>query len=269
MPRAILARVERVLGLLACVVCLLGLGCGASAREPASKSPTTTAVALPLDRIAIVGASVSVGFGGTPFGEAFAAAAPRAQVESFANLYLFRDPIGDSRAQIDRALAFAPRALFAIDFLFWDIYGSPDPAWRDHALFAGLAQLERARAAGAWIVLGDVPHVTTAAEWMLARDRVPDRAALAAYNDRIAAWATSRARVLHVPFAAWAAPLAQGGDIELAPGERVPARALVAIDGLHANALGVWYLLDRLDRFIEERLPGTPRDALVFARPAP
>jgi hypothetical protein len=270
------------------LLCLLWIGCGAPAREPAPGTPGTspptttpptltapgsgaapTAAALPLERIAIVGASVSVGFGGTPFGEAFAVAAPRSRVESYANLYLFRDPIGDSRAQIERALAFAPSALFAIDFLFWDVYGSPDPAWRDRALASALAELERVRAAGAWIVLGDIPHVTTAAEWMLARDHVPDRAALAALNGRIAAWAAGRARVLHVPFAAWAAPLASGEEIELAPGERVPARSLVAIDGLHANALGVWYLLDKLDRFIEERLPGTPKDALVFARPAP
>ncbi len=217
----------------------------------------------------MVGASVSAGFGGPPFGEAFAAAAPRSKVESYANLMLFRDPIGHSRAQIERALAFAPSALFAIDFLFWDVYGSPDPAWRDRALASALAQLERVRAAGAWIVLGDVPHITTAAEWILSREHVPDRDALAGLNDRIAAWAAGRERVLRVPFAAWATPLLGDEDVELAPGEVVPARSLTTIDGLHANSLGTWYLLHRLDHFIEAQLPGTPRDALVFVRPAP
>jgi hypothetical protein len=255
----------------------LWLGCSAPASGPKVAPPgpgpgpgaAVATGALPLDRIAIVGASVSVGFGGTPFGEAFAAAAPRSKVESYANLYLFRDPVGDSRAQVERALAFAPSALFAIDFLFWDVYGSPDPGWRDQALTAALAQLERARAAGSWLVVGDVPHVTTAAEWLLSKDHVPDRDTLVEINARISVWAAERDRVLQVPFASWAAPLTGNQEVELAPGERVPARTLMAADGLHANPLGVWYLLRKLDRFIEEQLPGTPADALVFARPAP
>jgi hypothetical protein len=267
----ICARCRRAAG--AALPLLLWIGCGAPAAVPAPAphrpGPAAAAPALPVERIAIVGASVSAGFGGPPFGEAFATAAPRSRVESYANLLLFRDPIGDGRAQIERALAFLPSALVAIDFLFWDVYGSPEPAWRDRALSSALAQLERVHAAGAWIVLGDVPHVTTAAEWILSRDHVPDREALAAINDRIAAWAAPRARVLRVPFAAWTAPLVGDEDVELAPGEVVSARALTTIDGLHANPLGVWYLLSRLDRFIEEQLPGTPADALVFARPPP
>jgi phage tail protein X len=181
---------------------------------------------------------------------------------------LFRDPLGESRIQIDKALALRPTALFAIDFLFWDVYGSTDPAWREDALRSGLAALDRVLEAGAWIVLGDVPHITTAAEWMLPRERIPDRAVVAAIDEQIAAWARSRPHVLLVPFAAWTTPLLANDEVELAPGERLPARSLLAPDGLHANPLGTWYLLDKLDRFIEARLPGTPPDALVFARPA-
>ena len=222
--------------------------------------------ALPVDRIAIVGASVSAGFGGMPFGDAFARAAPRSRIDAPANVMLFQDPVGESRLQIDRAIAFRATTVVALDFLFWDLYGSPDPRWREHALTAGLGELERARKSGAWILVGDIPLVTTASELLLPRANVPDPEALAAANATIAAWA-KRERVLHVPFASWAEPLAQQGDIELAPGERVPARTLVAADGLHANELGVWTLLDRLDRLIETALPGTPRNALVFVRP--
>jgi hypothetical protein len=252
------------------LLCLLWIGCGPPARVLAPPPPRAEAAgaALPVERIAIVGASVSAGFGGTSFGDAFAAAAPRSKVESYANVYLFRDPIGDSRAQIERAIGFAPSAVFAMDFLFWDVYGSPDPGWRERALTSGLAQLERVRAAGAWIVLGDVPHITTAAEWILSKEHVPEPGTLAAINERIAAWA-ARERVLRVPFASWTTPLIGDEEIELAPGERVPARSLTTIDGLHANPLGTWYLLRRLDAFLEAELPGTPKDALVFARPAP
>lgn len=235
--------------------------------RPGEPVARPAAPALPVDRIAIVGASVSVGFGGTPFGEAFAAAAPRSTVESYANLMLFRDPIGDGRLQIDKAIAFRPTALVAIDFLFWNVYGSNDPAWRERALASGLAALERAREAGAWLVLGDVPYITTAAEWMLPAEHVPDRAVIAAFGEQIAAWAKARERVLLVPFASWTTPLLANDEVELSPGERLPARSLLSIDGLHANPLGTWYLLDKLDHFIEARLPGTPADALVFARP--
>jgi hypothetical protein len=202
-----------------------------------------------------------------PFSDAFVAAAPRSKVESEANVMLFRDPIGDSRIQIDKAIAFRATAVVALDFLFWDIYGSRDPGWRARALASGLAELERARASGAWIVVGDVPHVVTASEWLLAKESVPDATSLAALNARIRSWADARERVLFVPFASWAEPLAGDGEVEIAPGERVAASTLVAIDGLHANPLGVWALLDRLDRLIEERLPGTPKDGLVFVRP--
>jgi hypothetical protein len=178
-----------------------------------------------------------------------------------------RQGVGNSAKQIDAAIAFKATTIVALDFLFWDVYGSPDPAWRDHALAAGLAQLERARSTGSWVIVGDIPHIVTAAEWMLPSSQVPDATSLAALNAKIVAWTQGKDRVLFVPFASWAEPLAAGGEIEIAPGEKVPATSLVAVDGLHANALGVWTLLDRLDRLIETTLPGTPKDALVFVRP--
>ncbi len=156
--------------------------------------------------------------------------------------------------------------MIALDLLFWDVYRSTDPAWRDHAIAAALGELERARVAGAWIVLGDVPHITTASEMFIARESVPDAATLARYNQQIIAW-SKRERVLMVPFASWAEPLAAGGEIVLRSGERVPASTLVGPDGLHANPLGAWALLDRLDQLIETQLPGTPASALVFERP--
>jgi hypothetical protein len=115
-------------------------------------------------------------------------------------------------------------------------------------------------------VVGDVPHITTASEMFIAKESVPDAATLARYNEQITAW-TKRERVLLVPFASWAEPLAAGGEVELSTGEKIPASMLVGPDGLHANPLGAWALLDRLDHFIERALPGTPKDALVFVRP--
>ena len=249
--------------LLALVVVAACSGPGSTTGTPAPPAGT----AMPLDRIAIVGASVSAGFGGQSFGDAFTAAAPRAQVTSAADVMLFRDPLGNSRNQIDTVIAWKPSVIVALDFLFWDIYGFRG-ADRDAALRTGLAELERARAAGAWIVVGDVPHIVTAAEWMLSKEAVPSPDDLAAFNAEVAAWANGRERVLFVPFAAWADPLAKGDEIALRDGSKVDAKPLMALDGLHANARGVWVILDRLDALIESTHPGTPKDALVFKRPA-
>jgi hypothetical protein len=224
--------------------------------------------ALLLERISIVGASVSAGFGGTPFGDAFTAAAKRSKVDASASTFLFRDPIGDTQRQLAQATAFKPTVVFALDLLFWDIYGSSSPTWHEQALTRALAGLETLRATGAWIVLGDIPLITTASELMLPREAIPDRDTLAKANETIRAWA-SRERVLMVPLVEWTEPLRSGAEVQLPGGEKVAAQTLMALDGLHANALGTWYLLDKLDHFIEHSLPGTPKNALVFARPKP
>lgn len=228
--------------------------------------------ALPTERIAIVGASVSAGFGGTPFGDAFGQATKRCPgtsatkgsrcteaVESWANALLFRDPAGETHAQLDKAIAFHATTVVAIDLLFWHVYNSRN-------VDAGLAELDKVLATGAWVIVGDVPLITTASELLLPKAAIPSRAELDAANAKITAWA-QQDHVVFVPLAEWTAPLRAGGDVEIAPGEKVPAISLMALDGLHANPLGTWYLLNRLDHFIEQKLPGTPKDALQFVRP--
>jgi hypothetical protein len=102
---------------------------------------------------------------------------------------------------------------------------------------------------------------------LLPKDAVPSQQEIDAAHRQIEAWA-KRDHVVVVPLAAWTEPLRSGSTIEIAPGESVPAASLMALDGLHANPLGTWYLLDRLDHFLEAKLPGTPKDAIVFARPS-
>jgi hypothetical protein len=238
---------------------------GSDSRSP-GREAHRSGPALPLERIAIVGASVSAGFGGMPFGDAFTAAAPRSKIDTAASTLLFREPLRDIKRQLAQASAFAPSTVVALDLLFWCAYGRRDHLDRMHTLEVALAELETLRAAGAWIVLGDIPLITTASELMLPKDAIPDATGLASVNDAVRTWAT-RERVLMIPLVDWTDPLRADADVEIAPGEKVPARSLMALDGLHANPLGTWYLLNRLDHFIEGKLPGTAKDALVFVRP--
>lgn len=236
----------------------LGLLFSAACR-PSPGPPPDRGDGLPLARVAIVGASVSAGFGGTPFGDAFSRATKQAEVESWANVMLFRDPVGETRAQLGKAVAFKATTVVAIDLLFWHVYNVGN-------VETGLAELDKLHATGAWIVIGDVPLITTASELLLPKDAIPSQAALDAANQRIRTWA-QRERVLLVPLAEWTEPLRAGAEVEIEPGEKVPAATLMALDGLHANPLGTWYLLNRLDHFIEQQLPGTPKDAMQFLRP--
>jgi len=243
------------------LVAWLGLLAPSSGCRPAAKPAPEQGPRLPVERIAIVGASVSAGFGGAPFGDAFKQAAKGSAVESWANVMLFRDPVGETKLQLQKAIEFHATTVIAIDLLFWHVYnvGHLEPAF---------AELDKLHATGAWIVLGDVPLITTASELMLPKEAIPSQATLDAANQRIRAWA-ERERVVLVPLAEWTEPLRAGADVEIAPGEKVPAASLMAIDGLHANVLGTWYLLDRLDHFLEQKVPGTPKGALVFDRPPP
>jgi hypothetical protein len=239
-----------------------GVGDGARNR----KGTDATSATGPFARIAIVGASVSAGFGGTPFGDAFAAAAPRSAVQSSANVMLFKDPIGDTHRQLGEATAFKPSIVIAVDLLFWDVYGGGDAAWHDNALADSLAKLDKLRDAGAWIVVGDVPLITTASEMMLPKDAIPSQARLDAANRVIATWAKKQ-RVVLVPLAEWTAPLRTGAKVKLPTGETVDAAELMSIDGLHANPLGTWYLLDKLDHFLEGKIAGAGAADLLFQRP--
>jgi hypothetical protein len=213
-----------------------------------------------------VGASVSAGFGGVPVAEAVAAAAPGAAVTGAASVLMFQDAVGSGAEQIDVVLAERPELVLAIDFLFWHVYNGRGRDDRLARLERGLADLDRARAAGAAIVIGDVPRIVTASELLIAKEAIPPIDELAAANARLVAWASTRPDVLVVPFAAWAEPLAAGAEVELAPGERRPARELMSFDGLHPNALGVWYVMGKIDALVEDKL-GVAREAWRFARP--
>jgi hypothetical protein len=222
----------------------------------------------PFARIAIAGASVSAGFGGAPFGDAFTAAAPTSAVESSANVMLFKDPIGDTDRQLAEATAFKPSIVIALDLLFWDVYGSEDAAWHERALANALAGLEKLRSDGAWIIVGDVPLITNASDWMLPREAIPTQARLDEANRRIEKWAAKgKGHIVLVPLAQWTAPLRTGAKVTLPTGESVEASELMAVDGLHANPLGTWYVLDKLDHYLEHAIPGVAKGALVFKRP--
>lgn len=257
-----------------------------AATSPATATAATAAAAPPsvaldphlLDRVAVLGASVSAGFSAPRIAEALAAAlapspgdpagARAAAVGALldrANVWMFRDPWSDGRAQVEAARAHAPTLTLAVDFLFWYAYRDGDAETRAASVERGLAEL--ARLPGA-LAVGDLPDMRTASQAMLPPHVVPSRDELTALNRRVRAWAAARPRTVVLPLGAWSARLAAAEPVELPDGEVVAAPSLLFVDGLHLNPLGLWWLLHEVDRLLEAEL-GAVADRARFTRPRP
>lgn len=227
-------------------------------------APTPAAGPGPFARVAVLGASVSAGFAAPPIATTLDAGLPaEADVLDTASVMFFRDPDGNGAAAVEAALAHRPTLVIALDFLFWFAYADAPAEVRAARLERGLALLERLPGT---LVVGDLPDMRGANPHLLPPTAVPSPEELAVLDRRIAAWAAARPHTVVAPLAAWTRPLVTGEEVELAPGERVPAATLMFLDGLHANALGTWHLLDLLDHLLERELAVAP-DVLRPARP--
>lgn len=221
--------------------------------------------ALDFERVGVIGASMSDGFGGAPFGMIIeASTGPGTTVESLADTYFFQAPLRSGPEQIDRLRAVRPSLVVALDFLFWYVYvAGEDQAGRMARLERGLAELERLEVP---VIVGDLPDMRTGEPWMISPAQVPPPEQLAAFNERIRAWGRARPTAAVVPLAAWSQPLLDGGRVVLTPGaEPVPAATLMNGDGLHPNREGTIYVFRRLDRLLEAAFPDTPAGALSLA----
>jgi len=183
-----------------------------TAPAPAAKA----AVAVPaLQRCAVVGASVSAGFGLDPGANAFAGeksklqmaqivdasiAGPHETPHNGADLNFFSSPEGIAKRAAADAKAARPTALVAIDYLFWMGYGPGGDEKREERVATGLKHLE---AFACPVLVGDLPDFRGAGTnpMYLPKESIPSAEALAAMNKRIYAWALDRKNVVIVPMA--------------------------------------------------------------------
>lgn len=205
------------------------LGCDAAFPVPNARAPE-----LPLERIAVTGASLSSGLCAHSLAYKMREIAPsKAEVLDASDFFFFLSPSERGRSSVDEIVAFRPSFVIAIDFLFWFAYheGSVD---------AGLTELERIDAP---MIVGDIPWMAHAAPWLGLS--VPDKPTLAAFNEQIRSWAVQHPNVTLVPLSAWVEEAYAGSSSREPWRLGVEAGSLVFIDNLHPTDEGADLILSR------------------------
>ena len=199
-----------------------------------------------LSRIAVIGASMSDGFGvrvsttlpdgkkiseGVNLAELVKAACkdPSVVVASYTSSMYFMNPARTAKSSATRACGAneqeMPTCVLAVDWLFWNGYGvsnikgeklSSDTE-RMELLDNALACLEPMCAANIPIVLGDFPDMHSAiGGGMISAPMVPSVECLAALNARVAQWALTKKNVCIVPLSQLTQDLLQKKPIHAA-----------------------------------------------------
>ncbi|MEE2907727.1 MAG: hypothetical protein VX527_07825 [Planctomycetota bacterium] len=186
-------------------------------QDPSSDSESTH----PLDRIAVIGASASSGWGvvlryvDEQDMVTTQTASMRDVIEEVIQVddatitgtgssVFFMNPLPIGKQQINMSQAFQPTLVIALDYLFWYGYGNRDAEGHaiprgDQGQAARLALLEQGlenlNTFSCPVVVGDFPDVSDAIGYMLSASQVPSPTTLKALNDRVKAWASARPNV--------------------------------------------------------------------------
>lgn len=205
----------------------------------------------------------------------------------YASVYFFASAERNAESQMARAREAKPKIVFAIDFLFWHVYGAkngmsePLTDNERQALFErGLKRLEGFQCP---VVLADVPDMSHAiSPFALQKPQMPSKAALDAANARLAEWARGRSNVVILSLKDVVAKAMAVEKVQLGGRmyEGSEARDLLAPSGLHATLKGMVALgIECLDRLHAagvvskdaawERDPAKVKERLLTLKPPP
>ena len=242
------------------------------------------------DRIAVVGASASDGFGVSVRADAppadstakkpipirvnlsdvlrYAATPGRVIMHHYSSGFFFANPGPTGRGEIDRALKIKPTLVLGLDFLFWYVYGTvtaegkPMTTGADRLsnLQLGLDQLDRIVNAGIPLVIADIANMHDAIGKMLSENQVPDVQTIGNANTRIMEWVKARPLVKIMPLSQILETLKSGGAIDLAGKSWNPAELgeLLQNDQLHPTFAGTVVLAAGLIDLAKTNDPSAP-----------
>ena len=219
---------------------------------PVAPDPALTTREPLLNRIVLVGASVTAGFSITePFGgpstpqyrlRHYVEAAinvPHEPVVTHADAFFFTKPVEILEGQLKAAQEARPSVVVALDSLFWFCYGNlPSEEARLERFETGLRLLEKITVP---VVLGDIPDASGAVGKILEKKQMPELATIAKCNERLMAWAGERENIRIFPLAKLMAAASSNDELKLETGtwSKGESRALLQKDGLHPSTSGL------------------------------
>ena len=242
------------------------------------------------DRIAVVGASASDGFGVSVRADAppadstakkpipirmnlsdilrYAATPGRVIMHHYSSGFFFANPGPTGQGEIYRALKIKPTLVLGLDFLFWYVYGTVTAEGKPMATGAdrlsnlelGLEQLDRIVNAGIPLVIADIADMHDAIGKMLSENQVPDVQTIGNANTRIMEWVKARPLVKIMPLSQILETLKKGGSIDLAGKSWNPAELgeLLQDDQLHPTFAGTVVIAAGLIDLAKSNDPSTP-----------
>ena len=240
----------------------------------------------PLDRVAVIGASLTWGYGAhmpfrTPtythrelvtFPDVLEASLDDEYdlAHQGSDILFFQRPMRTGPELVANAKAAEPTLLIAVDFLFWFGYGERDKHGRLHAdtasrlalLEQGLDQLATFECP---IVISDYPDMRPAIGRILKPTHVPSPEALTVLNARLREWADERSNVQVIPLSKVVQQLQQGSgfSVEELDFTDEDAEAMLQQDQLHPTTAGTLVIAQLVLRAIDAQLDAVDTDDYV------
>jgi len=160
-----------------------------------------------LERVVVVGASLSAGFGADRrFVDVIDASlrVPHQPPLGLGEELFFTDPLHFGARQASAALDAEPTLLVALDFLFWFGYGDKDAnggpiemeSERLELLEHGLKMLDEVECP---LFVGDFPDMSASVGKMLSPAQMPSKTTLPLLSKRVREWAAARKQTFVVP----------------------------------------------------------------------
>ncbi|MDB4296155.1 hypothetical protein N9940_01010 [bacterium] len=193
-------------------------------------------------RPVLVGASLSACFHHSEFSNLFKApksealsldrylgraiVAPHGEIKNFGTKLVFLSGDPTLKKNVERAIEKKPTVVFAIDYLFWYVYGDPkkrgkgmDELSDEEFLARGLSHLEAFKCP---VILGDIPDGEKSVGLILSEKEYPGADAIQKANLQIDEWLKRQPQVVRLPLAAFLSQAVENQEITIA-GEVTPA----------------------------------------------
>ena len=262
---------------------------------PAAPAAKRTAVAErhPLDRVVVIGAGITGGFGARMVAEAggerreadfdlgmvmdYIIDDDVSVVTVMTDYFYFKNPDRRARKQTFDSRKQGPTTIVALDLLFWfahqDISATGDP---DELLKARLVELDRGLSYlegyndKVNIIIGDIPDMGAAVGSriaLLSPQVMPLKQNLPAINQHIRDWATLRGNTYVVPLSEFYAQAHAGQDVSVGPETWSSDIQLLRDDKIHPTPEGLAAIGQLIGATMLDKIEGVEPSNMILISP--